>query len=130
MTNPSTKWEDTEQVLAGPFADLLRSACDKLTEYEVPVWAPRDAGHDALSLRNRSSDMTTVPTTSRRLWTRRYAERYDCTERTAERHFSLVLKQPTISVFIADRIAALLGEPSAFVEATGDHTDAGLACTA
>lgn len=123
----SFRWEDTEQVLAGPFADLLRRACAEVSEYEVPLWA----ANDTLALRNRGcNEATTVACTSRRLWARRYAERYGTTERTAERHFSLVLKQPTISVFIADRIAALLGEPSAFIEATGDYTDAGLACTA
>ena len=62
--------------------------------------------------------MATVHTTSRRLWALRYAERYGCTERTADRHFALALSQPSIPVCIADRIAALVGIPLSYIEAT------------
>lgn len=98
----------------GPFRSILERACAELTEVEFPLWEQRPT----LALRSRAGTTTTALMTSRRLWSRRYAERYACTERTADRHFSLVLSQPTIPVYIADRIAALLGEPMAYIEAT------------
>jgi len=108
------RWVNDEHVLAGPFAEILRSAFAELTDHETPLWQQRPT----LSLRNRGGDMATIHTTSRRLWALRYAERYNCTERTADRHFVLALSQPTISVCIADRIAALVGVPLAYIEAT------------
>jgi hypothetical protein len=107
-------WTSEEHVLAGPFRTILERACAELTEVPFPLWQQRPT----LALRSRASDTSTMLTTSRRLWSRRYAERYGCTERTADRHFSLVLSQPSIPVYIADRIAALVGVPMAYVEAT------------
>ena len=102
-------WGECEHVLAGPFADLLRKACAE--EIEVR------ASHAALT-RHFERSPGYVVTTSRAKYERRYAERYGVTTRTAKRHFKLTLTQPTIPVVIADRVAALVGVPLAYVEAT------------
>lgn len=90
-------WLAEEHVLAGPVADLLRKACNEL----------RDTREGAI----------TQVGTSRNVLEKRYAERYLVTQRTAMRHFSLIFSQASVPVYIADRVAAMLGVPLAYIEA-------------
>ncbi|HXJ63541.1 MAG TPA: hypothetical protein VNN79_07285 [Actinomycetota bacterium] len=105
----SKGWHDLEHVLAGPFRDLLRKACDEerlVSNNAIPVLSHFDHAKNGYQV-----------VTSGELWADRYAERFNVSLRTAQRHFSLVLNQPSIPVVLADRVSALLGVPMAYLEA-------------
>lgn len=111
-------WKSEEHVLAGPFAEILRKACSEVQAIERRNDGPfASRGRMGQKLPRLGPDTNVWFTTSRQKWEHRYADRFAVTHRTAQRHFSLVLSQPTIPVVIADRISALCGLPFAYVEA-------------